>query len=431
MKAIGIDIGTTSICGVVIDIESGDVINSCTKNSNAFLKGCAEWEKIQSVEKIISVAFEILDGFIDDNVSVIGVTGQMHGIVYVDAYGDAVSPLYTWQDGRGNLTYNDTTYAKYLDSFSGYGNVTDFYNRVNGIRPDNAVSYCTIQDYLVMKLCGLNKPVIHSSNAASLGRYDIRKNSFDYDFNVQVINDYYIAGKYKNIPVSVAIGDNQASVFSTLDDENDILINTGTGSQISILSDDIIVNNDIEVRPYFENKYLIVGAALCGGRAYSLLKSFYSEIIGYISKVDDDKIYAIMEKMIQNNDELTINVDTRFAGTRSNSDICGSIKGLTTENFNPSQFTMGVIDGMADELYKMYKSMKSERRGIVGSGNGIRKNPTLIKAFETKFEKTMKIPVHLEEASFGAALFGLVSGSVYSSRKEAQSVIKYVTDKNL
>ena len=42
MKAIGIDIGTTSVCGVVIDVEKGCVVKSKTENSDAFLKGCAE-----------------------------------------------------------------------------------------------------------------------------------------------------------------------------------------------------------------------------------------------------------------------------------------------------------------------------------------------------------------------------------------------------
>lgn len=146
MKAIGIDIGTTSVCGVVIDVEKSCVIKSCTKNSHAFLQGCAEWERIQSVEKIISLATEIIDGFIDNETVVIGVTGQMHGIVYTDPFGKAVSPLYSWQDERGNLPYKDATYAKYLNSFSGYGNVTDFFNRENGIKPKNAVSYCTIKN---------------------------------------------------------------------------------------------------------------------------------------------------------------------------------------------------------------------------------------------------------------------------------------------
>ena len=55
MQAIGIDIGTTSICGVVLNGETGALVRSVTKNSEAFLQGVAAWEKIQSVEKIVSI----------------------------------------------------------------------------------------------------------------------------------------------------------------------------------------------------------------------------------------------------------------------------------------------------------------------------------------------------------------------------------------
>ena len=49
MKAIGIDIGTTSVCGILIDAATGCVEKSVTKNSNAFIPGCAEWEKFGCV----------------------------------------------------------------------------------------------------------------------------------------------------------------------------------------------------------------------------------------------------------------------------------------------------------------------------------------------------------------------------------------------
>ncbi len=425
MKAIGIDIGTTSVCGVVIDVESGNIVKSCTKNSDAFLQGCAEWEKIQSVDKIMSVATDILNEFIDSDIAVIGVTGQMHGIVYVDADANAVSPLYIWQDERGNLPYKDTTYAKYLNSFAGYGNVTDFYNRENGIRPESAVSYCTIHDYFVMKLCDLKKPLMHSSDAASFGCYDLKQNKFDYDCNVDITADYFIAGQYKGIPVSVAIGDNQASVFSTLADENDILLNVGTGSQVSIITDTLIEAQDVEIRPYFENKYLACGAALCGGRAFSMLKDFYSQLLNYLGPVDDKKVYEIMDKMLEDAHSASIKVDTRFAGTRKNTELCGSITGITTHNFTPVEFTMGVLEGMATELYDMYKQMNTKRSGIVGSGNGVRKNPALIKTFEKIFGAKMKVPCHLEEAAYGAALFGLISCGVFENSAQAQKIINY------
>ena len=426
MKAIGIDIGTTSVCGVLIDALTGELIASETKNSNAFLAGCAWWEKIQSVEKIINIATEILTKLLCEDVAVIGVTGQMHGIVYYNSKGNAVSPLYTWQDERGNLPYKDTSYAEYLNSYSGYGNVTDFYNSENGIRPIDAAGYCTIQDYLVMQLCKQNKPLMHSTNAAGLGCYDLKENKFNYPCNADILTDFHIAGEYQNIPVSVAIGDNQASVFSTLADENGILLNVGTGSQVSILSNTPITAENIETRPYFNGKYLAVGSALCGGRAYSLLKDFYYNILKYNGATDESAVYRIMTDMINNTDTASLTVDTRFAGTRSNKSLCGSISNITTENFTPSQLTLGVLNGMASELFTMYKAMNVNRSGIVGSGNGVRKNPALVSALEKTFGTKMLIPNHTEEAATGAALYGLVSCKAFKTAKEAQSLIKYI-----
>lgn len=428
MKAIGIDIGTTSVCGVLIDAATGGVERSVTKNSNAFIEGCAEWEKIQSVDKIITIATDILESLIAESneVGVIGVTGQMHGIVYTDENGNAASPLYTWQDGRGNLPYKGTTYAKYLDSFSGYGNVTDFYNTENGIKPRNTVSYCTIPDYFVMKICGLKQPILHLSNAASLGCYELERNKFNYNYTAMVTEDYRIAGQYGKIPVSIAVGDNQASVFSTLADENDVLVNIGTGSQISVVSNKILNSSDIETRPYFDENYLLVGAALCGGRAYSVLKNFYAEAFGYIKRVDDDEVYKIMNDMLKDAKSSSFKVDTRFAGTRLNSEITGGISGITTENFTPSALTYGVLCGMADELLNMYEQMGVCKSGIVGSGNGIRKNKTLVKIFEEKLGAKMKIPKHVEEAAVGAAMFGMVACGEFTTEKDVRKIICYI-----
>ena len=426
MYAIGIDIGTTSICGVLIDVLDGKIINQKTIVSNAFITTENPWEKIQDVSKIISLAKKILDELLMlyPEVLVIGLTGQMHGIVYVNEKGVAISPLYTWQDERGNLSYEDTTYAAYLGSYSGYGCVTDFYNRINGLRPEEAVSFCTIQDYLGMELCGLKLPVIHSSNVASFGQSDLI-------FEAKVMDKYYIIGEYRGIPVSVAIGDNQASVFSTLADEGGILINVGTGSQITVISKHVINGENIESRPYVEGKYLVVGAALCGGRAYSLLKDFYKEIL-QTANANTSDVYGFMELLMEKeavfaNRKIgnSLQVDTRFAGTRANPGVRGSITGIDEQNFTPGNLTKGVLEGMIEELYQMYQAMNVIRTGIIGSGNGIRKNAKLVKVIEDYFGEKLKIPAHKEEAAYGAALFGLVACGKFRNGAEAQRLINY------
>lgn len=424
MQAIGIDLGTTSICGVAVDSATGSVLRSVNKNSNAFIDGVADWEKIQSAEKIIATATEILDSLICDDTAVIGVTGQMHGIVYLDSEGNAIGPLYTWQDGRGNLPYGDSTYAKHLGIASGYGCATDFYNRVNGIRPENAVSFCTIHDYFVMKLCSLKTPTVHTSDAASFGCFDLESMSFTNGMPLRVTGDFAILGEYHGIPVSVAIGDNQASVFSCIG-EGDVLLNFGTGSQISVISDRIVSGHGIEARPFLDGKYLLVGAALCGGRAYSLLKDFYGKVLSYAGlSLSEGEIYGVMDKMLKDTTDVPMSADTRFAGTREDSSITGSLGGITTENFTPSSLVYAILNGMASELYNMFDGKNIKYEGLVGSGNGIRKNPALVKIIEEKFGMSLRIPTHLEEAAVGAAMFALVACEKMSL-SEVRSLIKY------
>lgn len=422
MELIGIDLGTTSICGVVIDTDSGKIIRSRTVESQAFIETQNSWEKIQSHDKIISIAKGILDSFITDKTACIGVTGQMHGIVYTDRSGNAVSPLYTWQDGRGNLPFGDTTYAEHLGSHSGYGFVTDFYNRENNLVPETAVSFCTIHDYFVMRLCGLKKPLVHITDAASFGLYDIEKGVFECDVPFDITNDYTICGEYNGIPVAVAIGDNQASVFTNANLDA-ILLNYGTGSQVSVISENTVCCEGIEVRPFFEGNYLLVGAALCGGRAFAVLKDFYKSLLRYVTDVSDAQVYALMDKMLSVTQKSEMEVDTRFSGTREDEDIRGAVRNISTENFTAENLTYALVEGMVNELFDMYVKMGVCRKTLVGSGNALRKNPTLVKTAEEKFGSKMKISPFTEDAAVGAALFAAIASKIYKNHTDAQLLL--------
>ena len=65
-----------------------------------------------------------------------------------------------------------------ISAASGYGLITHLYNLRNGLVPRDAVSLCTVADYLGMVLTGRKYPLVHVSNAASLGFFDVRKGAF-------------------------------------------------------------------------------------------------------------------------------------------------------------------------------------------------------------------------------------------------------------
>ena len=426
MKTIGIDIGTTSICGILLDTNDG-VVKKIEKPNNTWIKTENVWEKIQDPEKILDTAFSILNELYSEEVLSIGVTGQMHGIVYLDTQGNSLSPLYTWQDRRGELPFKNTTYASHLNSFVGYGYVTHFYNKENGLVPENAVVFCTIHDYVAMKFAGEKAPIVHSSDAASFGQYDLQANCFTIEDKMlpNVTAEFKILGKYKGAKVSVAIGDNQASFMGSVCGDGSVLVNAGTGSQISVATDKICTTKGIETRPYVEGKYLLVGCSLCGGKSFAVLEQFLREVAELVTGEKQNKVYDQMLKAIEDKTKGSLIVDTRFMGTRINPDVRGSISGITPENLNPAEIIYGTIEGMTTELYDMFAGLDISCESLIGSGNGIRKTPAFAKSLSKRFGKELKIPAHKEEACFGACLFSLVAIGEFEKVSDAQKIIKY------
>lgn len=448
MKALGLDIGTTTISAVVVGMEEREILKAYTIPNGSFIKTDLPWEKIQDPDKIMQKALGLLEEILQEHqdIGVIGLTGQMHGIVYLDENGKHISPLYTWQDGRGNIPVEkilsedpvpedalseagrsicgilEEEYG--VKAHTGYGLVTHLYNCRNNLVPEGAAKVCTIMDYLGMRLTGRRTPLMHSSNAASLGLYDAKKNGFradilqkagaDADILPEVTDDFISVGSYKGIPVSAAIGDNQASFLGSVENAADsVLVNMGTGGQISVLSDTYFTAKGIEARPFVKGHYLLAGSSLCGGRAYALLEHFfrsYAEAAG-ITGVDH---YSVMGKILdEKNDGEKLKVNTTFSGTREKPEKRGSIKNIGTENFTPKALIGGVLEGMAEELYKMYRKIEKGLAGpktrMVASGNGIRKNRHLQEVMSEKFGMSLELAKREEEAAYGAAVSGMIA----------------------
>ena len=326
MKVIGLDIGTTTVCAVVVDAKKGDVLKSVTLPNDTFLDDTKPFEKIQDPEKILSKATSLVNELLGeyDDIASIGVTGQMHGLLYTDEKGNSVSGLYIWQDASANEIYKDgVSYAQYLTELTGYkmasgfGGATYFYHTINNTVPEAAVKICTIHDYVAMKLAGLTEPVMHTSDAASYGLFDIKNACFDknaiekaglsFDMFPSVTNENTILGKMNGeIPVSVAIGDNQASFLGSVSDiEKCLLVNVGTGSQISFATKSEKAPAGLEIRPCIGENKIMVGSSLCGGRAFALLERFFRETAELVTGEKVNSAYKGIDAFLEKTDDLS------------------------------------------------------------------------------------------------------------------------------
>lgn len=434
MNFLGIDIGTSSICGIVYNTVSKDIV-SIAKINNTDMLSCNVWEKVQDANAIVDIVLDLIQELRIQypDIKGIGLSGQMHGILYVNAEGEAVSPLYTWQDMRGSLLYKDgMSYAAYLSKqtgfplSTGFGLVTHYYNKVNSLVPQNAVKLCTIMDYTAIRLTGKCEPLVDCSNAASLGFFDKEKLAFDKEalWNVGIDSSilpeigkaFSRVGHYENISVYTAIGDNQASFLGSIRDiRHSIHITVGTSSQISVYSEDYVNVPLLDTRPLPGGGYILVGAALCGGCSFSLLKKFFSETIKLYTgeEMDDTDLYKIMVsvpyKEVQEDD---IRVETLFGGTRSHPEKRGKIMNISCLNWHPENLIRGFLEGMSQELYDFYQllpnSVRERKTILVGSGNGIKRNPLLCQILEERFKCHLQVSACREEAALGACICGMV-----------------------
>jgi sedoheptulokinase len=455
LQFVGIDIGTSTISGIIYDPETRN-LRSVTKKNTSRLESENCWEDLQEPQIILSIVHEILDGFLagSDKIRGIGITGQMHGILYVGEDGNSLGPLYTWQDRRGDVLYqNELSYANYLAGntgyvlATGYGLVTHFYNIKNNLVPAGSHKICTIMDYVVMKLSHNKVPVTDHSNAASLGLYDLLNSDFDRgamkklsipcDILPDIVPSGQIAGYYnKDVSVCNAIGDNQASYLGAVNDiEKSVLINIGTSSQVSIYTDHYLKNEYLESRPFPGGGYILVGSALCGGYSLVILKNFYDEIIRMFctkpcGEIDFYKAFNSLQYSKENlNDSL--DVEVLFRGTRMNPLKRGSITNISAENFTPVNLIFGFLNGICNELAGFLEQIPEINRNkiqrIIGSGNAIRMNTLLCRILEDRFEHKMVIPKNCEQAAFGACLNAMVGGKHVAGYRDLGQFISYIS----
>lgn len=449
MISMGIDIGTTTICGVTVDGKTGSVLKSVTLQNDSGLKSSCEWEKIQDVNRIAKLCLEVKQSLLDGSecVESIGISGQMHGILYIDDKGDAVSPLYTWQDERGNqVLENGKTYCECLRETtgypapSGYGLTTHFYNLKNNLVPVQAVMLCTVGDYITMKLAGRPRPIMHKSMAASLGMFDVKNGRFDQaalgkaGIDASFLPDIgdkegFISPEASSVRISMALGDNQSSFLGSVGGESNVLVNIGTGSQISIYSETYDGGIRAEYRPYLNGTFLLVEAPLCGGSSYEMLKHFFEMTLKLFHGGPGDDLYTIMNRAAERSygHANSLKADTRFRGTRKEPGIRGSLTNIGMENFTPEHLIIGILQGICDELFEFYKKVPKEYQSaeiITGSGNGIRRNKVMQKIISDTFGRKLVIPESEEEASRGAAIYAMYAAGYIESEAGIRRMIR-------
>ncbi|GAB6122075.1 sedoheptulokinase [Dysgonomonas termitidis] len=469
---VGIDFGTTSLSAVIVNVRNLTIEKVFSYNTHAYISFSDANRKEQSVEKLRDLFNKLLDkiqSYPDIKIIAYGFTGQMHGIIGVNNKKEAVTNLVTWQDKSGELVMpGGKKILEEMKGFtgadesiaSGYGAVT-LYKWLKYDGREDIDSFCTVADYFARQLAGSNENEevkMSPTMAHSIGLFDVFTNSWressvqkleidNLSFPKIVSNNTiigYTNSKPDTIPVVCAIGDNQASFMgSVVNDTESILLNVGTGTQLSFLiaKDDLntfakyIDGYETQIRPFDDKSYLVATSFINGGSVYESLFSFFKEtgkkLFG-LTEIDDNMLWQRMLEAGRDNctKKIPLEVSPLLEGQRKNEGVKGCISDLTTANFTPDDFVAGFLKGLSVHYKTGYfPELESRVRYICGSGNGVKRNPLLCEMIEKEFGHPLYFSSYNEEAAMGAVVNAAKAIGVIKSEEESCSFLNGLSEK--
>jgi sugar (pentulose or hexulose) kinase len=462
---IGIDVGTTTICGVAVG-PAGELLASVEKPNDSAVSGLPSGWSEQDPARIRDRVFEVVRALVQkvDGVTCIGLTGQMHGMLCVDSANRPVSRLVTWQDGRCLVDLGgDTVLSQMLtqtpgDAWaccgcrpsSGFMGSTLFWMCQTAALPPEARRVSFIHDWIGGVLGG-QLPVTDPSDAGSSGIFDLVKLNWHEEIirtlrlpadllppvreSGEVIGAVSAevasaTGLKAGTPICNGIGDNQAGVLGSIaEPQRSVLVNLGTGGQISWSVPWFNRVEGMETRYLPYQRYMLVGASLCGGRAFAWLNDVVRAWLREFGHhADREHVFERLSALAAIGHVVEpLMARTTFAGTREDPSLRGTFENIGLNNFNLADVARAVLEGMVEELCAFYDwaGGSTKHDTVVASGNAVRKNPLLREIIGSRLTWRVLIPAHREEAAFGAALLAGVGAGVFKSLEEAGQCIRY------
>ena len=437
---LSLDLGTTKICALALDARTGLPVATLSAPNDSTLPGLARDRHEQDPRRILDIAFNLLRGLLAQPelrgraVRAIGLAGQMHGLLLVDANLNPLTNLLTWRDERcaplipiWQDRLGPSAPARLGCRLSaGYGGASLAWLASQGDLPRGAHAL-SLAGYLAAILSG--ELACDPQHAASWGLYDLQARDWDLPALVALgISPALLprlqpsalplgplAGPVREALglegetlVCSPLGDNQAGVYGLSGgDPGALVLSLGTGGQVSAPCPVYAYNPALETRPMPFSGFIQVGASLCAGWAYAYLRQFYQSILSEIGgqELDDETVYARMNALAASAGPGSLAFDTRFSGSRLEPGLRGTLSGIDTHNFTPAALTRALAEGMVAELHNLAQSAgPRDVRRVIAAGNAARKNPLLPQLITQAFGLPCEISPHREETALGAAL---------------------------
>ena len=355
-----------------------------------------EIKRINNIEdSIIKLSFlkNIIKNNIEEDTEFIGLSSQMHGFILFDEFDNNLTDFYTWKNTSSlNILEEDLFDDFYLTGLKKRNDLP--INNINQLFNTNNINNKKIKVKNITEgILDESYNITHITMACGNGFYNIFNNTyidryinyFKKKYNIELCFDNVISNKEisgiinvnnKKIPVYIGLGDFQATIYGINLEDDTLLVNFATGSQIAIFENNVnnIYNNDIfSFRPYLNNKILKCITHIPSGRFLNIYENFFKEfninMWEYFEKLTLDDLY-----------NSSLNISTNIFDEQGIS--ISNIK----NNINLKNFISSILHCYIKQYILLIKDNNIIFKNILLSG-GIAKKIRLIKeVFNKEFE---------------------------------------------
>ncbi|NLW64865.1 MAG: xylulokinase [Clostridiales bacterium] len=456
---LGIDVGTQSLKAVLLDTDRGCLFSGGAGYEILIPEiGYAEeepeswWRALKEVlAKMKSSQPKEFDA-----IEVIGLSGQMHGLVALDSNNDPLIPSIIWVDQRSksqveriNSAYSDTELAALLHNrvFTGFGFPSLLW--IKEERPEvfeRIHKVCCPKDYLRMKLTGGDIGT-DMSDASSMTGFDLQNRRWSHEvlekfgLSRELFPDCHesteIAGCVsdsaaretglgKGIRIVYGSGDLAALLLGCgIYKEGMSAVNIGTGANYNCYSKEDRYDKKLRMQEFcnaVDRSYALAGAILSGGLSLSWLKN---KILNIESYADVDRLAS---EAAPGSDGVVFL--PYLGGERAphmDYNATGVFFGLQHMH-DKRHLCRAVLEGVTFAL-KDAESLIEENgvsnHRVVACGGGAR-SPLWLQIQADIFEKEVVVTEMNEQAGLGACIIAGIGAGIFSSAQEGcESLVRY------
>lgn len=445
MMYIGIDIGTSSTKLLLVD-EKGAIRKSVSKEYPISMprSGWSEQDPEMWIHAVFDAMEELLFGVDAKRVHAIGVGGQMHGLVVLNAKDEVIRPVILWNDGRTseeterlNIEIGRETLTELTGNIAFAGFTAPKLLWLQKHEPENFKKINKImlpKDYLVYRLTGVHS--CEPSDASGTLLYDVRNRCWSQEMlsfcgvtekqmpklydSAEAVGTllYDVAERFgfdKNTVVCAGAGDNAAAAVGCgIVGEGKCNISLGTSGTVFITSGRFSAdpNNALHSFAHADGNYhqmgCILSAASCNKWWINriLHRPNYTDLQGKITALGENTVFFLPYLMGERSPHNDTNAKAAFIGLSMDTSC--------------EDMTLAVMEGVSFAIRDCLEAAKAQGIRIKQSmicGGGV-KSSLWCKIMANVLSMTLTVPGTEQGPAYGAAILAAVSAGEFNSLEE-------------